>query len=82
MLTRILSENTASISELKSNPSETVAAGGGEPVAILNRNKPAFYCVPSDLYEAMIERLDDLALKELVLARAGEPEVAVTLDEL
>ncbi|SUB69260.1 Uncharacterised protein [Pluralibacter gergoviae] len=38
----ILSETTASVSELKSNPMATVSAGEGFPVAILNRNKPAF----------------------------------------
>ena len=37
---------------------DTVLAGKGEPVAILNRNTPAFYCVPADLYETMMEQLD------------------------
>ncbi|MET3793260.1 hypothetical protein [Aquamicrobium terrae] len=43
----ILSEVTASVLELKRNPMGTVAAGKGSPVAILNRNEPAFYCVPA-----------------------------------
>lgn len=43
----VLSQVVASISELKKNPMETVAAGGGLSVAILKRNKPAFYCVPA-----------------------------------
>ena len=38
---------------------DTVLAGKGEPVAILNRNTPAFYCVPADLYETMMEQLDE-----------------------
>ena len=42
----ILAETSASVSELKKNPMATVAAGEGFPVAILNRNEPAFYCVP------------------------------------
>ncbi|EFH5090196.1 type II toxin-antitoxin system Phd/YefM family antitoxin, partial [Escherichia coli] len=47
----ILSDTSASVSELKKNPMATVSAGEGYPVAILNRNQPAFYCVPAELYE-------------------------------
>jgi len=47
----ILAETSASVSELKKNPMGTVAAGGGFPVAILNRNEPAFYCIPAKAYQ-------------------------------
>ena len=46
---------TASISGLKKNPTEVALSGDGEAVAILNRNKPAFYCVPPELYQRMID---------------------------
>lgn len=78
----ILSHITASVSELKRDPMGTVAAGEGFPVAILNRNAPAFYCVPARAYEAMLERLEDLELNALADARQGQPVVKVTLDEL
>ena len=78
----ILSETAASISELKRNPMGTVAAGDGYPVAILNRNEPAFYCVPAQAFEALMERLDDLELNAISDARAGQAHVKVTLDEL
>lgn len=78
----VLSRTTASITELKRNPMGTVEAGEGQPVAILNRNEPAFYCVPAKLYEAMLDRLEDLELNTLADARAQQPEIAVTLDEL
>lgn len=48
--------HTASVTELKKNPMAIVASGDGEAVAILNRNTPVFYCVPADLYHAMINR--------------------------
>ncbi|MBE8190510.1 MAG: hypothetical protein HAW58_06665, partial [Candidatus Thioglobus sp.] len=41
------------ISELKANPIKTLESGNGEAVAILNHNKPAFYCVPVEAYEKM-----------------------------
>mgnify|MGYP001088844558 CR=1 FL=1 len=78
----IYAEMTASVSELKKNPMATVKAGEGFPVAVLNRNKPAFYCVPADVYEAMLEQLDDQALIKLVEARRHEPSIPVNLDDL
>lgn len=80
----ILAETTASISELKKNPMGTVAAGEGFPVAILNRNEPAFYCIPAEAYEALIDKLEDLELNALADARMkdGKAPVKVRLDEL
>ncbi|MBK5940978.1 type II toxin-antitoxin system Phd/YefM family antitoxin [Lamprobacter modestohalophilus] len=80
----ILAEMTASVTELKRNPMGTVAAGEGFPVAILNRNEPAFYCVPAQAYEALMNRLEDLELNALADARLadGQAAVKVALDEL
>ncbi|HEY4080269.1 MAG TPA: type II toxin-antitoxin system Phd/YefM family antitoxin [Burkholderiaceae bacterium] len=78
----ILADITASVSELKKNPMGTVAAGEGFPVAILNRNAPAFYCIPARAYEALMERLEDLELNAIADERAGQPVIKVTLDEL
>ena len=46
---QILTTTAASITDLKKNPMGTVAEGEGDAVAILNRNEPAFYCVPPKL---------------------------------
>ena len=80
----ILADTTASVSELKKNPMGTVASGEGFPVAILNRNEPAFYCVPASAWEALMDRLEDLELNALADARLndGQEIVKVTLDEL
>ena len=82
MASLILAEMTASVSELKRNPMGTVAAGEGSPVAILNRNEPAFYCVPAKAFEAMMEGLEDLELNAIAEARKGQPVIKVALDEL
>ena len=78
----VLAEVTASVSELKKNPMGTVAAGDGFPVAILNHNEPAFYCVPAKAFEALLERLEDFELNAIADSRAHEKRVRVTLDEL
>jgi antitoxin StbD len=82
MVSIVLAEITASVSELKRNPMGTVAAGDGAPVAILNRNEPAFYCIPAKAYEAMMDRLEDLELNAIADSRANEPVIKVALDEL
>ncbi|MBN6774447.1 type II toxin-antitoxin system Phd/YefM family antitoxin [Pseudomonas granadensis] len=78
----VLSNVVASISELKKDPMGTVAAGGGHSVAILNRNQPAFYCVPAKEYEAMMTRLDDLELIALCKDRENDPTIRVSIDDL
>ena len=80
----IFVETAANISELKKNLLATVEAGDGFPVAILNRNVPAFYCVPAKAYEALMDKLEDMELKGIVDARLsdGKNLVRVKLDEL
>ena len=78
----VLAEITASVSELKRNPMGTVAAGEGFPVAILNRNEPAFYCVPAKAFEAMMDRIEDMELNAIADARAGEKRIRVNLDDI
>ena len=82
MTHQVLSQTTASVSELKKNPMRTVAAGDGFAVAILNRNEPAFYCVPAKTYEALLDKLEDLELNAIADARAGQTAIKVDLDEL
>lgn len=82
MTHQIFAEVTASISELKKNPMAAVDSGEGFPIAVLNRNKPAFYCVPAEVYEAMLDRLDDQELVAAVKERSAEPSIRVDLNEL
>ena len=82
MASVILAETSASVSELKKNPMATVAAGEGFPVAILNRNEPAFYCVPAKSWEALMDKLEDTELNAIADARRNQREIAVKLNEL
>ena len=78
----VLARCSASISELKKNPMAVVEQGEGFPVAVLNRNQPAFYCVPAEAYEALMDKLEDVELAAIVEARKGQKEIAVDIDEL
>lgn len=82
MVHSILSQYSAGITELKRNPMKTVEDAQGEAVAILNRNAPAFYCVPAEMYEQMLERLEDIELNAIADSRENGVTVPVILDEL
>jgi antitoxin StbD len=84
MVHRVLAEIAVSISEHKKNPMATVAAGDGLAVAVLNRNEPAFYCVPARAYEELMELVEDLELGRIADARLadGQEPVLVNLNEL
>ena len=82
MIQPILTDLTASITEFKVNPMVTMNEAEGQAIAVLNRNKPAFYCVPSELYEYMMEALDDAMLLEEIAKRENEEEIEVSWDDL
>lgn len=82
MIRPILADNATSISELKKNPMAVVDQADGFPVAVLNRNQPAFYCVPAAAYEAMLDKLEDIELAQIVKERQGQEEIEVNIDDL
>lgn len=82
MVTTIHAGQVVSITDLKRNLSAILSNSDGEPVAVLNHNKPEAYLVPADYYEQMIDRLEDLEDALLVAQRSGAQGVPVSLDDL
>lgn len=80
----ILSNYTASITELKKSPTQLLKDAGDEAVAILNHNVASAYLVPSSLYEKMMEIIDDYYLTKVVETRLqdGEKPIRVDIDDL
>ena len=68
-MTRILANYTTSISELKKSPSSIIENANGQSIAILNHNRPSAYLVPSEVYEKMIDMLDEYYLIQEVKER-------------
>jgi antitoxin StbD len=81
---QILSSFSASISELKKNPSALLNQAEGAPIAILNHNVPAAYLIPAKTYEWLMEELEDYELSKVVKERSAEKSQAieVSLDDL
>jgi antitoxin StbD len=82
MIDSILADSSVSISDLKKNPSAVIEAAEGFPVAVLNRNTPSAYLVPAKAWEALMDRLEDIELAELVRQREGQEEIEVSIDDL
>ncbi|OCA59149.1 plasmid stabilization protein [Aeromonas piscicola] len=83
MSNKIIPATAASITELKRNPMGTLKKGNGSAVAILDRNEPAFYCVPPELFAYYVELADDAELNRILEERmASLDRVSVSLDDL
>ena len=80
MSEKLFTRMTASLSELKQNPMATVASAEGLPIAIIHDNRPAFYCVPANLYEKWMDALEDSELAAIVRERLDEESVDFKFD--
>ena len=78
----LLSNVTVGLSEFKNNPMQAVSHVHGEPLAILNRNKVAFYCLAPETYENMMDRLEEIEIKTLLKERENDEEIEVDLYDL
>lgn len=82
-MTQVLTGKIAAITDLKRNPMRIAAEVSDEAIAILNHNKPVFYCISPELLayyqEIELERhlntVADKRLQDLV-------PVAVSIDDL
>jgi len=77
---QVLSSYSASISELKKNPTALLNEAEGSPIAILNHNVPAAYLVPAETYEWLMDKLEDSELAQIVTDRASEKDKAIEVD--
>jgi antitoxin StbD len=84
MPSKIYAGYTASITELKRNPQALINDAKGEPIALLNHNRPTAYIVPAETYEELMELAEDLELGEIIEQRKAEKASAVEvgIDEL
>ena len=77
---QVLSSCSASISELKKNPTALLNEAEGSPIAILNHNVPTAYLIPAETYEWLMDKLEDSELALIVADRASEKKKAIEVD--
>lgn len=78
----IHADMTVSVTELKRNFASVLSRAEGQPVAVLNHNKPEAYLLSARHYEELLRRLEDMEDGRLVCERREGPFVKVSLDEL
>ena len=67
--------------QLEATTTLTWGASAGYPVAIIDRNRPVFYCVPAALYEQMLDELDEKDLVQMITERQNQPLREVDLNQ-
>ena len=80
----ILADVGVSITDLKRNPAAVVAEAKLRQVAILSRNKPVAYMISPEVWEAMVdlvEEQEDLRVVEERLKNPGKL-IEVSIDDL
>jgi len=77
---QVLADCSASISELKKNPTALLNEADGSAIAILNHNKPTAYLVPAETYEWLMDVVDDYELAETVEQRRGDLSSAIEVN--
>jgi len=77
---QVLAECSASISELKKNPTSLLNEADGSAIAILNHNKPTAYLVPAETYEWLMDVLDDYELGKVIDKRRRDLSSAIEID--
>ena len=76
----ILANYSASITELKKSPRKLLNEAKDDAIAILNHNVPTAYLVSKELYEKMIDIIDDYYLSKTVNERLNDNEKPVKVD--
>jgi antitoxin StbD len=79
---RVEAPVAVSVSDLKKSPTAIMSEANGEAVAVLNHNRIMAYMVPANVYEAMLDRLDDLYLAEIIKSRSGGKGEPVDINDL
>jgi antitoxin StbD len=77
VIAEVLANACVSISNLKANPALVVAEAQSRQVAILNRNKPVAYMISPEVWEAVIDLLEERDDAVLIEERLGDLEKAI-----
>ena len=79
MVDIVLTDAIISITDLKKNPMQVQELFPA--VCVLNRNKPAFYCISPERYEELLEIESDVRLNESIGELKTGKTIRVEIDE-
>lgn len=80
----LLADCATDIAELQTHPLDILEQAQDSAVVILNNNQPTAYLLSAQLYECLLDQLDDQFLAQLIQQREAEKPQAikVSLNEL
>lgn len=78
----VLADKTADLTDLQKDPMATVASANGKPIAIQNDGQAVFYCIPTETWRKIYDKLEDIELASLVNERSGDKSIEINLDDL
>jgi antitoxin StbD len=76
----LLADFGVSISDLKRNPAAVIAEARKHQVAITSRNKPVAYVISPEVWERVVELLEDEADARVVRQRLKNPAARVRVE--
>jgi len=76
----IYANHTASISELKKNPTLLITQAEGQPIAILNHNIATAYLIPAVTFEKILNALDEQELQTIVQQRLADNKKSIKVN--
>ena len=69
MIDEILSQVSVAVGCFEDDPAAVINAAADGPIAVIANNKPAAYLISPQLWEAVLDRIEDAELTEIVRAR-------------
>ena len=77
---RIMTQLVTNISDFRKNPNLQVEEAGGLPFAVITNNRPSFYVLPPELFDAFDEFMDERELAATMKRRLAEKHLRVSAD--
>ncbi len=76
----IFADLSVSMTEFKKNPAKVMRSADNRPVAVLSHNKPAFYMLAPELFQALLDELEDKELAQIARQRLATKDDIVYVD--
>ena len=77
---QIFADLSVSMTEFKKNPAKVMRSADNRPVAVLSHNKPAFYMLAPELFQALLDELEDKELVKIARQRLATKDDIVYVD--
>lgn len=75
-----MTNDTISISDLKINPTAAIAQASDYPLEVVSRGKSQAYLIGKNLFEALLNRLEDVQDKKIAQAALENGDLSAASD--